>query len=469
MEEAASAGERARTMRKQHKQASYESMPEPIFAPEGEPFPAGGSNSLRRIMCICLLGQVAEWYDYGLYGLLARQLGATFFPSGSDTTRLLSAFAVFGIAFFARPLGGMLLGQYGDRLGRKRVFIASLALMTAATGMVGIIPGASTVGTLAPFLLVAVRIAQGISAAGEATSSITYVFESVPPKRRGFYAALLVSGNSVGFLLAESVIWLTQVGLDDDRFELWGWRIPFLIALPLGSIGFAIQRHLRESPLFEDLKKHHGISRTPLRDTFTVGLVELLRGIGLGALAFVANYLVLTYLPTHLRMLGFSARETTEVSFATTFVLMVSYPIMGALSDIVGRKPLMIMSAAFFLFFGWPIFAGMSKNDILSIAFCTVSFGIGTAAYVSVLGVMYNEYIAASRRMVSYSTGFNLSGAIFGGTSLWIFGKLASATGDIRMPAAYLVTAAFISIVSLLSIHSASTITKKPYEGGKSG
>lgn len=414
------------------------------------------SPGLRRIVIATFVGQVTEWYDYGIYALAAAQIGMHFFPSTDRAGSLLAALAVFGIAFMARPLGGILIGVLGDRLGRKAVLVYSLALMTVSTMAVGFLPGTDVLGLLAPTLLVVARFLQGISAAGEATSAVTYVAESVPPRRKGLFTATLMSGNSAGFLLAVAMIWLLQELLGEAVFDDWGWRLAFLFALPLGLVGLYIRRHLEESPVFVKLRARSALSNTPLHDTFATagGRVELLQAIGLSALSFIANYLLVAYLPLHLRAIGFTARETSLLGMTATVTLLISYPLMGALSDRIGRRPLLLSACLFFVTLSWPLFGLVHASSILSAALCTCLYALGTSAFISCLGLYCTEYIDKARLMTTYSAGFNISAAIFGGSSLWIFETLVRMTGEPRMPAAYLTGAALISLIALLTIRA---------------
>jgi MFS transporter, MHS family, proline/betaine transporter len=415
---------------------------------------ASQKPALLRVISACIAGQIVEWYDYGLYGLLAAEIGKAFFSSGDPAAALLSAFAVFGVSFVVRPFGGVIMGRLGDLRGRKAVLVASLLLMTGSTAMVGLLPGTATAGIWAPILLVLARVLQGISAAGEAPAAITYVTEYVPQHRRGLFCGLLLSGNSAGFLLATAIIWLLRSLCTDQQFDAWAWRVPFLFALPLGLIGFYIRRRLDESNLYEHLRRNRIISSTPLRDVLLCAPGQLAQSIGIGALSFIANYLLLSYMPTHFRRLGLSETLISQVALFATLLLLMAYPLMGALSDIIGRRQQLIGAAAFFAVAGWPLFAAMSAAGTSSIVLCMSLFALGTAAYISVLGVMYNEFLDQSRRMTSYSVGFNLSGALFGGTSLWGSAKLVSITTDARAPALYLIAAALISLSSLLSIRT---------------
>jgi len=410
--------------------------------------------NLRRIMVATFFGQITEWYDYGIYALVAVQIGAHFFPSGDKTASLLAALAVFGVAFLARPVGGIWIGVMGDRIGRKSVLVYSLLMMTVATVMVGILPGAEVIGIIAPALLVTARLLQGISAAGESTSAITYVAESVPPDRKGLYTATLMSGNSAGFLLATSVVWLLHEILGEAVFDDWGWRGAFLFAGPLGLIGLFIRSSLEESPVFERLKEGKILSATPLRDTFTTGLDQLFQAIGISATSMIANYLVVAYLPIHLQGVGYTSRDISIVGMIATMTLLVSYPVMGAISDRIGRRPVLMAACIFFMLLGWPLFALTIGGSLAMTAVATCLLALGTSGFISSLGLYCTEYIDKSRLMTTYSVGFNLSAAMFGGSSLWAFGMSVKLTGDPRMPAIYLIVASAISMVSLLSIRS---------------
>ena len=417
--------------------------------------PQRGSEELRRVVLGGVLGQTVEWYDYGLYGLLAPQIGQTFFPSKDSATSLLTAFAVFGIAFVARPLGGMILGPLGDRVGRRHVLTITLVIMTVATLLVGLLPGRATIGIAAPLLLVVARMIQGISAGGEVTSAITYVAEFAPENKRGMYTGLLQSGSAAGFVLATAIILVLQLSMTDATFNLWGWRVPFYLALVLGAVGLYIRFKLRESPVFEDLLARGEVSSAPLREAFTVGWPQLLQGTGLAALMFVSYSIFLSYVPNYMRVLGFSPATASKVSLFAIFVIMFAHPMAGALSDRFGRRKLLTISSLFFLFLSWPLFSVMSTAEPALIVGALIVMALATAGYVGVAGALFTEFLAARTRMASFSTGYNLGGAIFGGPTLFVPGYLVATTGDNRSPAYYLMFAALVSLAALATIRTA--------------
>lgn len=411
-------------------------------------------GEVRKVMAACLAGQVVEWFDYGLYGLLAAHIAVHFFPSDDPMTGLLSTFAVFGVAFLVRPLGGVVLGRLGDVRGRHHVLVVSIILMTIATTLIGLTPGAAQIGLAAPILLVLARALQGFSTAGESTSSTTYVAESVPAHRKGFFGAILIAGNSAGLLLATATIAVIQSAMTETAFAEWGWRIPFLIAVPMGGIAFYIRRKLEETPDYVRWQEEGVISKQPLTDTFTSGLPQLMQGIGLGAISFIAHYLIMSYLPTHLKLQGIAPDQLYLVMLVPGITMIASYPFLGHLSDKIGRKPLLLASSGALAVFGIPLFTLIEPEYPAQMIAAIVGLTFATGGYVCVMGVFYNEFTDPSRRMTTYSAGFNISGAIFGGMSLWGFTRAVQATGDPYAPGMILAATALFSFLTLLTIRA---------------
>lgn len=409
-------------------------------------------GDVRKVMTACFAGQVVEWFDYGLYGLLAAHIAIHFFPSDDPMTGLLSTFAVFGVAFVVRPLGGVVLGRLGDVKGRHYVLVVSILLMTIATTVIGLTPGAAQIGLAAPILLVLARALQGFSTAGESTSSTTYVAESVPEHRKGFYGAILIAGNSAGLLLATATIAVIQALMSEQAFAEWGWRVPFLIAVPMGAIAFYIRRKLEETPDFVRWQEEGVISQQPLKDTFTSGLPQLVQGIGIGAISFIAHYLIMSYLPTHLKLQGVAPDQLYLVMLVPGITMILSYPLLGLLSDRIGRKPVLLLGSGALAALGVPLFALIDPAHPAQMIGAIIGLTLATGAYVCVMGVFYNEFTDPSRRMTTYSAGFNISGALFGGMSLWGFTRAVQATGDPYAPGWILAATALFSFLTLLTV-----------------
>jgi MHS family proline/betaine transporter-like MFS transporter len=234
---------------------------------QGQVAPRVDQTTMRRAIAACAIGNATEWFDYTTYGFLAIILGGVFFPSENPTVSLLSSFAVFGAAFVARPLGGFFFGPLGDKFGRQRILATTILLMAGATFAAGLLPGYAAVGIWAPILLVFLRLLQGFSAGGEYGGASTFMAEFAPDDRRGFWTSWLEFGSLAGYFMGAGLATLLTVTLSDGVMSSWGWRIPFLIAGPLGVIGLYLRLKLQDTPVFTALEEAGEVEESPLRDT----------------------------------------------------------------------------------------------------------------------------------------------------------------------------------------------------------
>lgn len=412
------------------------------------------TQSIRRVLTAALAGHTMEWYDFGLYGLLAVQIGHTYFPSSDPTASTLAAFAVFGVAFLARPLGGMILGPIGDRLGRKTALVASLLTMAASTTLIGILPGYVTIGLAAPLLLVLLRFFGGLSAGGETPSAYTYVSEHSPANRRGLYTSILGGGSALGFLLGTAVIFGLQLSMSAEAFDSWGWRIPFLLALPLGLLGLYIRMKIEESPEFAELRASGGVSRSPLREAVTKDWRMMLQAVGISAIIFVSYFVFLSYLPSYLKGVGFSGPVTSLIGLSAVCLTLILFPIMGFVSDRIGRRKLLLIASAYFVVLSWPAFALLSTGQLFPVLLAHLILALGVTAVAGVGPVFVSELARVRTRVSSFALGYNVGGAIFGGSALYVSALLVSMTGDKKSPAVYVIIAGIVTFATLLTVRS---------------
>ncbi|MBA3792849.1 MAG: MFS transporter, partial [Rubrobacter sp.] len=300
---------------------------------------------------------MVEWFDFAVYGYLAVTLGAVFFPSEDPTISLLSSFAVFGVAFVMRPLGGLFFGPLGDRIGRQRTLATVIILMSVSTFVIALVPGYATIGIWAPILLVLARLLQGFSAGGEFGGASAFIAEYSPDNRRGFLVSWLEFSTLIGFILGSTSVLVLSSVLSEDALTSWGWRIPFLLAGPLGLIGLYIRLRLDDTPEFRALESAGEVSQSPFRETITQNWRPILQVAGLVIIQNAGFYIVLTYMQTYItEQLGFS---TTSASLSTVLTLLVGMaliPPLGALSDRVGRKPVLMASCVGFVVLTYPLF-----------------------------------------------------------------------------------------------------------------
>ena len=410
-------------------------------------------TSIRRAIVGASVGNTVEWFDFAVYGYLAVTLGAVFFPSEDPTISLLSSFAVFGVAFVMRPLGGLFFGPLGDRIGRQRTLATVIILMSISTFVIALLPGYATIGIWAPILLVLARLLQGFSAGGEFGGASTFIAEYSPDSRRGFLVSWLEFSTLIGFILGSTSVLVLSSVLSEEALTSWGWRIPFLIAGPLGLIGLYIRLRLDDTPEFRALESAGEVSQSPFKETVTQNWKPILQVAGLVIIQNAGFYIVLTYMQTYItEQLGFS---TTSASLSTVLTLLVGMaliPPLGALSDRIGRKPVLMASCVGFVVLTYPLFLLLNAGNLAGAIAAHVALGALLAVYLSTTIAALTELFPTRVRYGGFSIGYNVSVAIFGGAAPFLATYLISVTGNPLSPAFYLIAAAIATAVTLLTI-----------------
>lgn len=328
----------------------------------------------RMVIAASSLGTVFEWYDFFIYGTLAAIIGRTFFPSGNPTIELILSLFGFAIGFGFRPLGAMLFGYLGDRLGRKYTFLVTITLMGLATAAIGFVPSAASIGYAAPAIILLLRILQGLALGGEYGGAAIYVAEHAPSGRRGFYTSFIQASVAGGFILSLAVVLLTQAAVGAEAWEAWGWRIPFIFSLALLAVSLWMRLKLSESPVFKAMKAAGEVAKNPLKETFTYPgngkrLFVALFGVaaGLTVIWYTAMFQVLYFLQNSLKVEEQTAQLLVGVGAASGLIWFVLF---GWLSDRVGRKKPIVIGYALTLLLLFPIFQmiGNAANPGLSAA-----------------------------------------------------------------------------------------------------
>ncbi|WP_433201233.1 MFS transporter [Nocardia sp. CA-107356] len=404
--------------------------------PEGIP--------LRRSVAASAMGNATEWFDYGVYAATATYLTDAFFPGDLGTLGTMLGFAV---SFVLRPLGGMVWGPLGDRLGRKVVLATTILLMAGATGCIGLLPTHAQVGWLAPVLLIALRVVQGFSTGGEYGGAATYLAECANDRRRGFLGSFLEFGTLGGFVGGSAVVLLCQLIVGSDVMHDWGWRLPFLFAVPLGLIGWYLRSHLAESPVFTEVADQ---PHPPggLREVVTTYRRETLTLVGLVVALNVVNYTLLTYQPTYLQnTIGVGESTTTAMMLIGQLVMMIVLPFFGRLSDRVGRRPLWLVSLVGLTVLALPMYWLMGQGT----GWAITGFIVLGLLYVPQLATISSTFPAifpTHVRYAGFALGYNVSTAVFGGTAPLVNEAAIESTGWSLFPAAYMVGASLIGLVA---------------------
>lgn len=408
-----------------------------------------GRRTLRKAVGASAIGNAVEWFDYGVYGVMVVYISSVFFPGDTATVWALGTFA---ISFLVRPLGGLFWGPLGDRIGRKAVLAITIILMAAATFCIGLLPSFDTAGYLSPALLILLRLIQGFSTGGEYGGAATFMAEYAPDKKRGFYGSFLEVGTLAGFALGSLIALVSELALGPAIMSEWGWRLPFLIAGPLGLIGWYLRTKLEDTPVFRELEQKNekdASTSVALKDLITTYWRPILAMGGLVIALNVVNYTLLAYMPTYLQStIEMDADATFALLLIGQLVMMVLLPFAGGLSDRVGRKPLWWFSLIGLFVLALPMFMLMG----LGFGFALLGFGILGLLYIPQLATIsatFPSLFPTQVRFAGFAITYNVATALFGGTAPAANEALIEGTGNILVPAMYMMGACLIGMVAL--------------------
>ncbi|MGP3771208.1 MFS transporter [Streptomyces sp. SDT5-1] len=412
--------------------------------------PASEPESLRRVAVASFIGTAIEFYDFYVYGTAAALvLNAAFFPNLTPINATLASFSTYAVAFAARPIGSLVFGHFGDRIGRKSVLVASLLLMGLSTAFVGLLPGYGTLGLWAPILLVLLRFLQGVGLGGEWGGAALLAVEHAPRGKRGLFAAFPQLGPSVGFFAATGIFWLLSESLSDEAFRSWGWRIPFLLSFLLVAVGLFVRLKISETPVFAKVMAEQEASKAPALEVFKRHPKEILLGAGGMIIAYGLFYTATTYcLAYGTATLGVPRSTMLAVSLVACLFLAAGTWLAATRSDAGGRRRMVLGGSVLAIVWGLVLFPLMDTEKPLLIA-----LALGGALFC--MGVVYGpmgaylpELFGAKVRYSGASFAYNLGGVLGGAVSPLIATRLQGALGSSSV--GWYVSA--MAIVSLLCV-----------------
>ena len=411
--------------------------------------------SQRKLVIAGLVGNVLEWYDFSVYGYFAVSIGHHFFPSEDPTTSLLAAFGVFAAGFLMRPVGAVLFGHIGDNWSRERALSLSVLAMAVPTFLIGVIPDYQQIGVTASVLLVLLRLAQGISVGGEYTTSIVFVVERSVPQRRGFMGTWCLFGTCAGTLLGAAIGTLLTSVLSRDAMRAWGWRLPFIVGLAIGMIGLYIRRDLERGAKFI---KPQGIGATEEpRGSFVDALktqrLAIFKVIGLKATSAVGFYTLFVYMTVYFtKIVQIPKSDALAINTIALAAMLVMIPGAGALSDRVGRKPLLLAGAVGMLLFSLPLFRLLRYPKFGVILTGQLCFTIILCLFFGAEPAATAEAFPGRVRCSAAAISHNICFAVLGGTAPMVATYLIVRTQNDMSPSIYLMAAALVSIIAILSM-----------------
>jgi MFS transporter, MHS family, proline/betaine transporter len=408
--------------------------------------------SKSRIIAACTIGNALEFFDFVVFSFFARTIGALFFPSQDPNAQLLLAFATYGVGFLVRPLGGVVLGSYADRKGRKKATVLTLMLMALGTAMVGLAPVYATAGIFGAVIVVLGRLIQGFSAGGEVGAATTLLAEHAPNDQRGFFGSWQLASQGLAVLAAAGAAYAVNTLLTPAEVAAWGWRIPFLLGVLIVPVGLWLRTALEETHANEDHEKTREVSS--LRLAFREHLGKIIAGVGLIIGGTAANAIVVLYMATYaVTQLKLAPTTGLMAGIMAGLVTLIAAPIGGTLSDKFGRKPVAAVSYALIFLLIYPAFLYLNASPTLGTLLAVVAVlaalnAMGGATIIITLAEIFPSEVRATGMSLVYALGV----AIFGGFGQFIVTWLIAATGSPIAPAYYVMACSLATLLALRAI-----------------
>lgn len=410
------------------------------------------SGTIWKAIIAAGLGNAVEWFDFALYGYLATgYIEKVLLPtSTSPTVKAMEVWGIFAVSFLIRPIGSIVLGPLGDKIGRKAVLSVTIIAMCVGTAGLGVIPPYATIGVWAPVLLILVRLLQGFSTGGEYAGAATFIAEYAPNKRRGFLGSFLEAGTYVGFILGSGMVLILTLTLSDPFMMSWGWRIPFWVALPLGLIGTYLRTRLADTPEFNQAAER-GDLRVPFMQMLVANWRRMLTLVGIVILLNIGYYILLTYLPSYLQtVLKLTTTQSSLVAIGIYVMMLILIAPVGTLSDKFGRKPMLQIAAAGFFLFSVPCFLLINSHNVVGMTVGLVVMALLLLPMASTIPATLPALFPTRVRYGAFAIGYNVTTSLFGGTAPAIATFLIGATGNNLIPGFYLMLAAVIAAPAVL-------------------
>lgn len=410
-----------------------------------------GVGTRRRAVAAATIGSALEWYDFIVYSFFAAIIGKLFFPAAAPNAQLLIGLATFGVGFFMRPLGAIVLGNYADRRGRRAALTLTIALMIVGLLILTLAPTYESAGFLAPILIVLARLFQGFSAGGEFGGTTAYLSEYSQQHRRGLYVSWQMSSQFLASLLGGVVAAIVSGSLSPDALASYGWRIPFAIGLLIGPVGFYIRQRLEDTPAFTAQKE---LSNFPLGEALRNHFAKIACGFGMGVLGTASVYVLVLFLPVYAsRQFHLPQSDAFATTAIMSLIAAVCCVIAGWLSDRIGRRILVLISSIALLIVTYPLFAWFAASPTLTrLLIIEAVFAVLIAAGTAVSPALMAELFPTRVRTTSLALFYNFAVAIFGGFAQFIVAWLLIHTGDVLAPAYYVIGAALIGTIAVLPL-----------------
>lgn len=403
-----------------------------------------------KIIVSILIGTILEWYDFALLGSMTPILSEIIFPSNEQYLSLLMTFGVFATGFLVRPIGGVIFGHIGDRAGRTTVLSNTVLLMVIPTTLIGFLPTYTSAGFIAPVALVVLRLIQGIASSGEYPGAICYMVEFAPRNKKGLWGSITVFGVIGGVFLSSLITTILSSALSASQMYAWGWRVSFLLGLPLGIVGYFLRYKIDDSKIFSELVKANKILKRPVTNVIKTKLLNVCIITSLFALSSITFYTNFVYVVTYLvRTQHVKFEVITRNNMIVTLLLVFFIPLFGYLSDKYSRKKLMLLGAGGLLVLSYPSFLAFSFGSMNYILFNQILLAIFLGIFAGPLAAIVAESFSTGNRYSGISLGLNLGASVFGGTAPLVATYLMHYSKNDVAPCFYLMFWAVVAFVTI--------------------
>lgn len=409
--------------------------------------PIVGNDELKKVIMATGLGNAVEWFDFSVYGFLAVTIGQHFFSSASSSVQLIASLVTFSVPFFFRPLGGAIFGVMGDKYGRKNILSFTIVMMSFSTFLIGIIPGYEAIGIWAPVLLLLTKVIQGLSIGGEYSGAVVFVSEYSPDKKRGFMASWLDFGSIAGFLLGAVVVSFVSLSLGDEAMQAWGWRVPFLVSLPLGLVGLYLRKSLEESPTFEASENNSRHRKKSIRSIIRNNLKSINLCCCLVVLMNTSYYMLLTYMPNYFSVnLNYDYNHGVLIIICVMVLMLFVQPLVGYMSDRIGRKPFIIIGSVSQFILSLPAYWMINSGNVFFIGLGVAILALALCCFTGIVASILPALFPTDVRFQTLAVSFNIS-VLIAGVTPPVAAFLVEKTGSLYVPAYYLMTVAALGII----------------------
>ncbi len=421
------------------------------------------ASAVSRVVSAAMIGNAIEVYDLSVYGYLAAFIAVNFFPNHNASAALFNTFAIFFLGFLARPLGSIMFGYIGDRRGRKAALVVSVLLMAAATCAMGLLPTYHALGAMAAVLLVIMRLFQGFSVGGEYLGSSIFLVEHAPANRRGLFGGFAMLSGNIGMFLAAGAAWLVSSCLSHHDMQHFGWRIPFLMAVIGGVVGFWLRLRASETRAFQEVQRHITRLSHPLKDSFIFFRRALLSIVAVTWLGVVATYLITVFMPIYMtHFLHYSMHQALSINFGALVWFLFWIPVSGMLSDRFGRRVIMAVGAAGLMVAILPYYWVLSLGNVWLSFFAQCLMMVPLGIYCGVTPTCIVEMVPPHVRFSATTFGYNIGAALFGGTTPLLAMWLIHLTGYLASPGWYLIICGLFAGFVIYNIDETAKAKLKP-------